>query len=399
MATLFRKPRSPFWWTAYFDGAGKRRFVSTKRTTKSEATAVGAEMQNRARKISPGDDEKRQRILRLLENAAGQALRGTLSATSAQTILNQILEVSTGEPLQNASIADWLKGWAAEKKGSKAGGTSERYSGVVESFLKFLSPKKATQPLASLSVADVRAFRDKLVHEGRAATTANIAVKILRIPLNLARRQGLIQSNPAEAIDMISAEVAEKQIFTPEDIAKLVAVADENWKGLILAGYYTGARLGDLVGLQWKNVDLTRLSVAFGQRKTKRFVEIPLHPQLQEWMEKQNSRQPDDRVFPVSGKSKIGGAHGLSERFKALLTRAKIVGSVILKRGEKGKSRASLSFHSLRHSFNSAMANAGVTQEMRQRLTGHASKAVNDRYTHPELDTLRKAVESVPSLP
>ncbi len=45
------------------------------------------------------------------------------------------------------------------------------------------------------------------------------------------------------------------------------------------------------------------------------------------------------------------------------------------------------------------MANAGIPQEMRQRLSGHASKAVNDRYTHAELKTLRKAVESVPALP
>ena len=44
------------------------------------------------------------------------------------------------------------------------------------------------------------------------------------------------------------------------------------------------------------------------------------------------------------------------------------------------------------------MANAGVSQEIRQRLTGHASKAINDRYTHAELATLRKAVDSVPGL-
>lgn len=46
------------------------------------------------------------------------------------------------------------------------------------------------------------------------------------------------------------------------------------------------------------------------------------------------------------------------------------------------------------------MADAGVTQEIRQRLTGHASKAINDRYTHAELETLRKAVDvdSVPVL-
>ena len=39
-------------------------------------------------------------------------------------------------------------------------------------------------------------------------------------------------------------------------------------------------------------------------------------------------------------------------------------------KGKNGRKRSSLSFHSLRHSFNSAMANTGVTQEIRQRLTG-----------------------------
>lgn len=80
------------------------------------------------------------------------------------------------------------------------------------------------------------------------------------------------------------------------------------------------------------------------------------------------------------------------------MKRAEIETKVVAAKGKNGRKRSSLSFHSLRHSFNSAMANAGVTQEVRQRLTGHASKAINDRYTHAELKTLRKAVDSVPAL-
>ena len=80
------------------------------------------------------------------------------------------------------------------------------------------------------------------------------------------------------------------------------------------------------------------------------------------------------------------------------MKKAGVDSKMIQRDGEKGRNRSTLSFHSLRHSFNSEMANAGIPQEMRQRLTGHASKAVNDRYTHAELKTLRNAVESVPSL-
>lgn len=53
-------------------------------------------------------------------------------------------------------------------------------------------------------------------------------------------------------------------------------------------------------------------------------------------------------------------------------------------------------FHSLRHSFNSALANAGVSEEVRMKLTGHSSRPMNTRYTHLEVGTLKNAVTSLP---
>jgi integrase len=64
----------------------------------------------------------------------------------------------------------------------------------------------------------------------------------------------------------------------------------------------------------------------------------------------------------------------------------------------RGRANSSLSFHSLRHSFNSAMANAGVPVEIRQKLTGHASAEMNAIYTHHELEPLRAAVAKLPAL-
>jgi integrase len=63
-----------------------------------------------------------------------------------------------------------------------------------------------------------------------------------------------------------------------------------------------------------------------------------------------------------------------------------------------GRKNSSLSFHSLRHSFNSAMANAGVSVEIRQKLTGHSSAEMNAQYTHHELEPLRAAVALIPAV-
>jgi hypothetical protein len=77
--------------------------------------------------------------------------------------------------------------------------------------------------------------------------------------------------------------------------------------------------------------------------------------------------------------------------------RAGIAGK-ITRHTEGGRANSSLSFHSLRHSFNSAMANAGVSQEIRQKLTGHASAEMNKIYTHHELEPLRAAIATLPAI-
>ena len=85
--------------------------------------------------------------------------------------------------------------------------------------------------------------------------------------------------------------------------------------------------------------------------------------------------------------------------FKRIMTAAGICSGVARKRaGFKGRDLSVLSFHSLRHSFNSALANAGVAPEVRQKLTGHASESMNRHYTHLELDTLQKAIHTLPKV-
>jgi integrase len=56
------------------------------------------------------------------------------------------------------------------------------------------------------------------------------------------------------------------------------------------------------------------------------------------------------------------------------------------------------SFHALRHSFTSALANQNVSAELRMKLTGHKTAGEHQKYTHHEMDNLRAAVKKIPSL-
>lgn len=67
-------------------------------------------------------------------------------------------------------------------------------------------------------------------------------------------------------------------------------------------------------------------------------------------------------------------------------------------RGGVGRKVTLLSFHSFRHTFNSMLANAGVSQELRQMMTGHSSAQINDKYTHLKMASLSDAVSKLPKL-
>jgi hypothetical protein len=113
----------------------------------------------------------------------------------------------------------------------------------VRDFLAFLG-SRAELRLEALTTDDFLAFRDSLLAEGRSPQTANLTVrKVLGRPFVLAVRDGVIQRNPVAAVRHLRGVKAEKGVFSPEQIVRLLDVARDDWRGLILAGYYTGARL------------------------------------------------------------------------------------------------------------------------------------------------------------
>jgi len=88
----------------------------------------------------------------------------------------------------------------------------------------------------------------------------------------------------------------------------------------------------------------------------------------------------------------------LSKYFRHLMERARIKQRVIRERQTNGRSVNALSFHSLRHSFSSLLANAGVREELRMALVGHAGRDVHAQYTHHELSAFRDAVALLPRI-
>ena len=66
--------------------------------------------------------------------------------------------------------------------------------------------------------------------------------------------------------------------------------------------------------------------------------------------------------------------------------------------GDRQTAIVRVGFHSLRHSYISFMANAQGPAEVRRSLAAHDSAAVHEGYTHHDHETLKRAVDSLPTM-
>ena len=377
-------PKTPFW-IACFNGVGsdgkvRRLKRSTKTTDRKLAQRLADEWE-------------------ALEKLAGEK---RLTESQCRKVIAQMYERTVGEPLHFKTAREYLTEWVESKKNETELRAWLKYDQIVTDFLAHIGVK-ADRLLREITPADIRSYRDALKRKGLAAPTVNHAVKILRMPFKAAHDAGYIDINPntKNTVRPVKDEArnVEKDVFTREQLSELVKAApSEDWTGAILCGYYTGLRLRDIADLQWSAVDLEGRIIKVTTRKTGKTVTVPIHPQFAAWLDKQTRGIGKAPVFPTLAGKAGGGKSGLSMAFRRIMERAKIKGRLLREANGVGRSQSSLSFHSLRHGFVSAMANAGVAQELRQKLTGHASAEMNAQYTHHELESLRAAVSVIPSI-
>jgi integrase len=375
MASLWKHPKSPFWFARFCDERGVWVNRSTKHT----------------------DRNKAQEVARTLEHAAKAARQGNLTQDRARTLVSEILERTTDntESIRSETVEAFFQRHVESLAETVSAGTLARYRSVMDRFQCHLGPR-AKRVLNGILPSDVQAYataRSRNV----GATTVAADLKDLRAIFNAAVGLGLMDKSPVRGIRTAKGEAMTRDVFSPSQVAGLFRVAKGDWKTAILCGYFLGARLGDVVQLRWKDVNFSEGNtgtITFRQAKTGRAIKIPLAIDLKAHMESIAGDQPDTFLMPALADRRPGGRNGLSGTFMRLVEEAGIDPQYV---EAKGKRFAKLSFHSLRHSFNSALADAGVGQDVRMKLTGHRTAAMNTAYTHTDLARLSEAIAKMPS--
>jgi integrase len=393
MASVSKLGSRPYWYASYRDAEGKQH----NKSTKIEISPSAPSPRERSQKAS-----ENKRLAMSIAQTLEEAERGNPVESHLRKVINDVSTRVNKRKIEFASCDKYLNDWLKRASATRSERTHEKYEITIKRFLKFLKSRASGQ-LGDISAKDIQDYTTYLSKTGRSPSTVKQDARILNIPFALAQRQGLILHNPVPSAEIPNSTSESKRPFTKEQIKEILTVATGEWKTVIMFGCFTGARLGDCISMQWKHIDLQKKLIRFRPQKTqskKKDVIIPLHPTLESHLlALESSDDPDTYLCPQLANHPVSGRSGLSKQFIGIIEKCPSVEQIIQDAPSKrGRKFSIYSFHSFRHTFNSILADSGVSQEMRMALTGHASVKVNEHYTHRGIQSLRKAVEKLPKL-
>ena len=324
------------------------------------------------------------KIALMWEDATIAARRGELTQAASVKILRDLMEQTTRETLKVPSIRETLDNYlAACTATGGAASTIIRYRPIFTRFLAHIGEMRARASVASASVAEIESWRNAELASGVSGKSANMGLGILRAAFNAAKRRGELLHNPCDAVANVAARSDEREPFSDAEVVRLLDTATGTpWQGAILMGVWTGLRLADVANLTWGQVDMDAGVVTVTPAKTDKPIRQPMAAELREYLATQPAGVGKRPLFPALAGRITGREGGLSNEFGRLMERAEIV--VPLGREKKGRGRQvrTKSFHSLRHTFVSRLANADVSADVRKALAGHDTDEAHARYTH-----------------
>ena len=221
----------------------------------------------------------------------------------------------------------------------------------------------AVQACTGLAIRHYMTARQR---SGRTAETINREMDVLRAAFRQGIQHDLVQRMPY--IKRLPSLGVRNEFFSREEIDVLLPWLPEHLRDVVLFGFLTGWRKGEIVGLQWRNVNragaVIRLDPAQNKGRTVRV--LTLHGQLaalieRRWQARKAGQTLADRVFHRSGCE-------LRDFRDAWLTACRRAGL-----GHR-------MFHSLRRSAARNMSLQGVPEKVIMTIMGHKTRVMFDRY-------------------
>lgn len=399
MATVIKKAGSPHWYARYrVNGRDVTR--STGTTNRREAEAL----LKRWRAADRGGEDLEDAFRALLASFARHEAAAAGDPVGLEELQSRrrrmAADLLQGER-ERLSLNDAWQAWVdAPKKRDPREKTLDDYGAYWRGFTGW-AEKIGIEWMHEVTPRRAEEYGAFLKGQKVAPRTFRGHVFFLRALFRTLRhRAGLIE-NPFDAIPLVELQIESRRELTAAEVSTVVSNAAGALRVMIAVGLFTGLRLGDVARLRWDSIDFHKgmLSLIPGKtaRKGKR-VTIPLHgalaSMLREWQAQ--SAAGDEYVFPEERTVYERDSGALSKRIQRIFEASGI--QTTEKMTGRKKAVVRVGFHSLRHSFVSLCAAAGVPQHVVQTLVGHGSPAMTEHYTHVDAEQKRRAIAALPAV-
>jgi integrase len=326
-------------------------------------------------------------------NSAGKRKRRTLFGESKQDVQDKLRKVANDvahqrdiEP-QRIKLGEYLDRWLKDAAKPRVRETTfANYERVVKNHIK---PHLGGVPLAKLTAFQIHGMYSSLNQAGKSAETIRLTHAVLHRALKQAVRWRLIPFNMAADVDRPRVDKAGISPFTAEQVNTLLRAArGDRLEALYVLAVTTGMRLGELLGLQWPDIDLKGRGVmvqhslqelngklTLAEPKTargRRRIDLP-QMAIKALNRHRKSMLKEGLagvswVFPNLAGGPWRRTHLHSQQYKPLLKRAKL---------------PAIRFHDLRHTSATLLLSQGVHPKVVQERLGHSQISVTlDTYSH-----------------
>jgi integrase len=252
-----------------------------------------------------------------------------------------------------------------------------------------IKPAFGRQYMDQISKYELAHFMQAKRDSGLKPSTANRFIVLLRYVYNLALEWEVpgVKHNPAKGIKLFYENNKKERFLSEEEVKALVAALREsenpdleNIIGLLLM---TGARKSEALKAEWSDIDFERRLWRVPKSKSGSARHIPLSDGALRLLESLPSRGQSRYLFP---NPKTGKPY--QQIFHSWDTARKRAGIPDVR------------LHDLRHSFASFLINSGRSLYEVQKILGHHSISITERYSHLRYDRLREAASAahVPEL-
>jgi len=243
--------------------------------------------------------------------------------------------------------------------------------------LIYLIEAAGDRPAESLTTGQLRLIVQHY-HETRDWNVGNTnhAIVSLKVFFSFLVQEGILDANPAARLEKLKGESRIPAPFTPDEVRALFTACGTTGfvsardKLMLAILFDTGVRLGELVGLTVDDVDLRLLQLrVFGKGRKERMVPIspPVRRALLKYLTLREAFDARDTALWLNDEGTPLAEWAFVNQFYRLARRAKVEGAHV---------------HRCRHTFANLYLQQGGNPAMLQRLLGHSTPAMTNRYAH-----------------